>query len=76
MLIISNKDVAEVLTMAATIAALERSYANLIASEAVCRPRIDIQIGTLEIRTTLPPRRSDVRRIPARTHSVALDGDR
>lgn len=45
-LIVSNSDVHDVLTMAETMAALERSYADLIASEAVCRPRIDIQIPT------------------------------
>jgi alanine dehydrogenase len=47
-LIINNVDVHEVLTMEDTMAALERSYADLLASEAVCRPRIDIQIPTDE----------------------------
>ena len=45
-LIISNDDVAAVLTMKDTIAALEKAYADLVAKEAVCRPRIDIQIPT------------------------------
>jgi ornithine cyclodeaminase/alanine dehydrogenase-like protein (mu-crystallin family) len=49
-LIINNSDVHEVLsmaeTMAETMAALERSYADLLASWAVCRPRIDIQLLT------------------------------
>ncbi len=42
-LIINNKEVEQVLT---TIAALERSYLQLAAQEAVCRPRIDIHIPT------------------------------
>ena len=46
MLIISNAEVAQVLTMPGTIAALEESYRLLAAKEAVCRPRIDIQIPT------------------------------
>jgi len=45
-LLISNADVAKVLTMDATIAALEASYRDLATTEAVCRPRIDIQIPT------------------------------
>jgi alanine dehydrogenase len=45
-LIINNDHVAQVLTMEDTMAALERSYADLITSEAVCRPRIDLQIPT------------------------------
>ncbi|MFM2129175.1 MAG: hypothetical protein RL477_721, partial [Pseudomonadota bacterium] len=43
-LIISNSDVEQVLTMADTMDALERAYADLRSREAVCRPRIDIQI--------------------------------
>ena len=35
---------ARVLTMQATIDALERSYRDLAATEGVCRPRIDIRI--------------------------------
>jgi ornithine cyclodeaminase/alanine dehydrogenase-like protein (mu-crystallin family) len=46
MLIINNADVAEVLTMETTVAALEESYIALAAKEAVCRPRIDIRIPT------------------------------
>jgi ornithine cyclodeaminase/alanine dehydrogenase-like protein (mu-crystallin family) len=45
-LIISNADVETVLTMKDTIAALETSYRRLAVEEAVCRPRIDIQIPT------------------------------
>jgi ornithine cyclodeaminase/alanine dehydrogenase-like protein (mu-crystallin family) len=46
LLIINNDDVARVLTMETTIAALEESYRQLATKEAVCRPRIDIQIPT------------------------------
>jgi ornithine cyclodeaminase/alanine dehydrogenase-like protein (mu-crystallin family) len=46
MLILGNADVAKVLTMEATIEALEESYLSLAAGEAVCRPRIDIRIPT------------------------------
>ena len=45
-LIINNQEVAQVLTMEDTIAALEKSYLDLAAGEAVCRPRIDIRIPT------------------------------
>jgi len=45
-LIINNADVARLLTMSDTIAALERAYLDLAAAEAVCRPRIDIRIPT------------------------------
>ncbi len=45
-LIINNADVAKVLTMETTIAALEEAYLALAAQEAVCRPRIDIRIPT------------------------------
>jgi ornithine cyclodeaminase/alanine dehydrogenase-like protein (mu-crystallin family) len=45
-LILNNADVAKVLTMEATIGALEESYRLLAAGEAVCRPRIDISIPT------------------------------
>lgn len=44
--ILNNDDVARVLTMEATVEALEDSYRQLAAREAVCRPRIDIQIPT------------------------------
>ncbi len=47
-LVISNEDVAQILTMPATIEALEKSYAQLVTKEAVCRPRIDIQIPTAD----------------------------
>jgi ornithine cyclodeaminase/alanine dehydrogenase-like protein (mu-crystallin family) len=46
MLILNNADVEKLLTMEATIAALEASYLALAAGEAVCRPRIDIRIPT------------------------------
>jgi ornithine cyclodeaminase/alanine dehydrogenase-like protein (mu-crystallin family) len=45
-LVINNKEVEQVLTMEDTITALERSYWQLAAQEAVCRPRIDIRIPT------------------------------
>ena len=45
-LIINNEEVQQVLTMEDTIAALEQSYLQLAAHEAVCRPRIDIRIPT------------------------------
>jgi alanine dehydrogenase len=51
-LIINNDDVAKVLTMADTIAALEDSYQKLITTDAVCRPRIDIQIPTSDQKKT------------------------
>ena len=37
-LIINNKEVKQVLTMEDTMAALEQSYLQLAAQEAVCRP--------------------------------------
>jgi alanine dehydrogenase len=45
-LIINNDEVAKVLTMETTMAALEEAYLALAAREAVCRPRIDIRIPT------------------------------
>jgi alanine dehydrogenase len=45
-LIINNADVQKVLTMEITLSALEESYLQLAAKEAVCRPRIDIRIPT------------------------------
>jgi alanine dehydrogenase len=45
-LMISNEDVARLLTMPDTIAALEKSYRQMVTKDAVCRPRIDIQIPT------------------------------
>jgi alanine dehydrogenase len=45
-LILNNADVARVLTMTDTVAALEESYRMLAAGEGVCRPRIDIRIPT------------------------------
>ena len=45
-LFLNNDDVAEVLTMEDTIAALEESYSQLVRQEAVCRTRIDLQIQT------------------------------
>jgi len=46
MLFINNDDVAKLLTMDTTIAALEDSYRGLATRETVCRPRIDIRIPT------------------------------
>ena len=45
-LVINNAEVARLLTMPDTIAALEQSYINLASGEAVCRPRIDVRIPT------------------------------
>jgi alanine dehydrogenase len=49
-LILNNADVARVLTMTDTIAALEESYRMLAQGEGVCRPRIDIRIPTSDPR--------------------------
>ncbi len=45
-LILSNDDVKSVLTMEITMMALEEAYREIARREAVCRPRIDIQIPT------------------------------
>lgn len=45
-LLLNNHDIEQVLTAQMTIDALETSYRQLIAKEAVCRPRIDIRIPT------------------------------
>ena len=45
-LFINNDMVSQVLTMKDTIEVLEKAYADLVAKEAVCRPRVDIQIPT------------------------------
>ncbi len=45
-LILNNNDVKEVLTMEGTMQALEKAYKQIARGEAVCRPRIDIQIPT------------------------------
>jgi alanine dehydrogenase len=47
-LIINNDEVAKVLTMETTMAALEEAYLALAARDAVCRPRIDIRIPTAD----------------------------
>ena len=49
-LILDNPDVARVLTMTDTVAALEESYRMLAAGDGVCRPRIDIRIPTSDPR--------------------------
>jgi ornithine cyclodeaminase/alanine dehydrogenase-like protein (mu-crystallin family) len=46
MLIINNEHVAQVLTMGMAIEALEQAYRDLVTTDAVCKPRIDIQIPT------------------------------
>ena len=46
MLLLSNDDVAHVLTMDMAIQALEEAYIQLARGEAVSRPRIDVQIPT------------------------------
>jgi ornithine cyclodeaminase/alanine dehydrogenase-like protein (mu-crystallin family) len=45
-LILNNDDVKQVLTMEITMSALDQAYQELTRQEAVCRPRIDIQIPT------------------------------
>lgn len=45
-LVINNEMVDQVLTMQDTIDVLEQAYADLAEREAICRPRIDIQIPT------------------------------
>ncbi len=45
-LILNNDDIASVLTMDMTMKALEKAYIELARKEAVCRPRVDIQIPT------------------------------
>ena len=45
-LILNNDDVKQVLNMEVTMAALDTAYQELAREEAVCRPRIDIQIPT------------------------------
>jgi alanine dehydrogenase len=47
-LILNNDDVKSVLTMEVAMNALEEAYQQLARHEAVCRPRIDIQIPTKE----------------------------
>ena len=49
-LILNNDDVKSVLTMKETMDALEKAYRELARKEAVCRPRIDIQIPTKDPR--------------------------
>ena len=46
MLLLNNDDVKQVLTMEITMEALDKAYRELAREEAVCRPRIDIQIPT------------------------------
>ena len=43
---LNNDDVKGLLTMEKTMEALETSYLRMIKGEAVCRPRIDLQIPT------------------------------
>lgn len=45
-LILNNDDVQSVLTMRITMEALEEAYREMATQEAVCRPRVDIQIPT------------------------------
>jgi alanine dehydrogenase len=48
MLFINNEVAHELLTMEDTMIALEEAYRQLVTTEAVCRPRIDMQIPTGE----------------------------
>jgi alanine dehydrogenase len=45
-LFLNNADVKNLLTMEITLEVLEKSYIQMIRGEAVCRPRIDVQIPT------------------------------
>lgn len=45
-LILNNEDVKSVLTMETTMRALEEAYRQIAKGEAVCRPRVDMQIPT------------------------------
>ena len=49
-LFLNNDDVKGLLTMETTMEALEKSYFQMIRGEAVCRPRIDMQIPTSDPR--------------------------
>lgn len=51
-LLIDNSVVENVLTMEMTIEALEEAYHDMIAGEAVCRPRVDVQIPCMEAEKT------------------------
>lgn len=46
MLIINNADVAKVLKMSDAIDVLDQAYRQLVTTDAVCKPRSDIQIPT------------------------------
>ena len=46
MLMLDNDTISQVLTMEMTMAALEKSYLDLAAGRAVCRPRIDVSVPT------------------------------
>jgi ornithine cyclodeaminase/alanine dehydrogenase-like protein (mu-crystallin family) len=46
MLVINNEDTAKVLAMGDAIDALDQAYRQLVTTEAVCKPRTDIQIPT------------------------------
>jgi len=46
MLFLNNDDVRQVLTMDMTVNALDAAYRQLATQDAVCRPRIDLQIPT------------------------------
>jgi ornithine cyclodeaminase/alanine dehydrogenase-like protein (mu-crystallin family) len=46
MLIINNADVARVLTVSEAIDVLDDAYRQLVTTDAVCKPRTDIQIPT------------------------------
>lgn len=48
MLLIGNEDTAAVLRMPAVIDVLERAYRELVAGEAICRPRIDLRFPSGE----------------------------
>ncbi len=70
-LIINNQEVQKVLTMEDTIAALEQSYLQLAAQEAVCRPRIDIRIPTSDPARNYSIPGSDQRKVLIRRYEIA-----
>ena len=48
MLLLDNADVADLLRVEDVVGVLEESYADLVAGQGVCRPRIDVRLPTGE----------------------------
>ena len=51
-LLLNNDDIKGILTMEMTLEALGHSYVQMTRGEAVCRPRIDLQIPTSDPQKT------------------------